>query len=85
MGFAAVVNANCPPSASQSLAGSLIINPCMSSTSRPAQMLTLSLGDVDQTAKAINSALTLSAETRAQNWTKLFAVSLCVCHVRKLR
>ncbi|TXT10681.1 hypothetical protein VHUM_02186 [Vanrija humicola] len=43
--------------ASQSLAGSLIINPW----------------DVDQTAKAIHSALTLSAETRAQNWTKLFA------------
>jgi len=43
--------------ASQSLAGSLIINPW----------------DVDSTAAAIHTALTLSPEARAQNWTKLFA------------
>ncbi|BEJ16979.1 hypothetical protein CspHIS471_0603800 [Cutaneotrichosporon sp. HIS471] len=43
--------------ASQSLAGSLIINPW----------------DVDSTASAIHQALTLSPEARAQNWTKLFA------------
>jgi trehalose 6-phosphate synthase len=45
--------------ASQSLAGSLIINPW----------------DVDSTASAIHQALTLAPEVRAQNWTKLFAVS----------
>ncbi|GMK54194.1 hypothetical protein CspeluHIS016_0107800 [Cutaneotrichosporon spelunceum] len=43
--------------ASQSLAGSLIINPW----------------DVDSTASAIHQALTLAPEARARNWTKLFA------------
>lgn len=59
--------------ASQSLAGSLIINPC--------EYLFLQWdcadysGDVDSTASAIHTALTLSPQVREQNWTKLFSVS----------
>jgi hypothetical protein len=41
----------------------------------PMLQLTFIPGDVDSTASAIHTALTLSPETRAQNWTKLFAVS----------
>jgi hypothetical protein len=60
--------------AAQSLAGSLIINPCKSHF-LPIGTAADDTGDCQQTADSILSALTLSAEQRASNWGKLWNVS----------
>lgn len=73
--------------AAQSLNGSLIVNPCKStdslflfssalrcSTFANGHELILS-GDLQSTADAIHTALTMTEEAKKSNWEKLFAVS----------
>jgi hypothetical protein len=69
--------------AAQSLAGSLIINPCKSNH-LSVDTAADDTGDCQQTADSILSALTLSAEQRASNWGKLWNVSHLPCIEAKL-
>lgn len=61
--------------AAQSLNGSLLVNPCEWIVPLAGTLPSEVVGDVQSTADAINTALTMTPDLRKSNWQKLYAVS----------